>query len=242
MLPEFADEEFSAALDEVVGEFLADVDWHRPPVDLIELARRADIVVAVDTQLASRARTVRLAATPSASSASILLRPEPRAERRQWAVAHELGEQLAERVFMRLAVTPGEAAPGAREHVANLLAGRLLLPIDWFECDARSCGWDLFALKSRYATASHELIARRLLDLAPPVIISVFDQQQLTWRKSNLPGRPPPLLPAEQACLRQVRALGSVVAVAAGATGVQGWPIHEPGWQREILRTDCEEA
>ncbi|MEA1952135.1 MAG: ImmA/IrrE family metallo-endopeptidase, partial [Planctomycetota bacterium] len=73
---------------------------------------------------------------------SILLRPDPRAERRQWAVAHEIGEHVAWRVFGRLGVDPREAGPDSRESVANQLAGRLLLPGEWFEADAVACGWD----------------------------------------------------------------------------------------------------
>ena len=104
------------------------------------------------------------------SRATILLRPEPRFERRQWAVAHEIGEHVACRVFALWGVDPRETQANAREHVANNLAGRLLLPTAWFAADAVACGWDLLGLKARYRTASHELIARRMLECRPPVI------------------------------------------------------------------------
>ncbi len=83
----------------------------------------------------------------------------------QWAIAHELGECERHRVFEFLQVDPREAPPAAREAVANHLASRILLPREAFSADATACGWDLPELKSRYTTASHELIARRMLDL-----------------------------------------------------------------------------
>ena len=77
------------------------------------------------------------------SHGSILLRPDPRPERLQWAVAHEIGESCAYQVFERLAVDPHEAPPGSREMVSNQLAARLLLPREWFGDDARRLAWDL---------------------------------------------------------------------------------------------------
>jgi hypothetical protein len=242
MLPEVALEEFSAALDQVVADFLATAECDAPPVNAIALARRLGIDVAFDARLAGRARTAQVAATARSAQPSILIRPEPRAERRQWAVAHEIGEQLAQSVFAALGISPEEAGEAARERVANLLASRLLLPTSWFAPDARHWDCDLFALKRRYATASHELIARRLLDLAAPVILSVFDQDRLTWRKSNVAGRVPPLSAAELECLRDVRSKEAAVDESLGNARVQGWPIHEPGWRREILRMEIEET
>ena len=95
----------------------------------------------------------------------------------------------------------GSRAP-AREEVANRLAGRLLLPTAWFLADAASGGWDLLALKSQYATASHELIARRMLECPPPVIVTIFDHRAVSFRRSNVPGQVPPPSAAEMACWR----------------------------------------
>ena len=39
--------------------------------------------------------------------------------------------------------------------------------------------------KQRYATASHELIARRMLDFEPWIVITIFDNGRLTFRRSN---------------------------------------------------------
>src|SRR5690606_9215708 len=117
----------------------------------------------------------------------IMLAPEPRAERQHWSVAHEIGEHLAETACRRMGVAANDLPPNGREQIANLLANRLLLPSEWFFPDARELAWDLLALKRIYSTASHELIARRMLDGTDHAIASVYDHGQLTWRRSNLP-------------------------------------------------------
>jgi len=86
---------------------------------------------------------------------------EPRLERRQWAVAHEVGESIAQRVFVRMGVSFVDIPPAGRERVANHLASCLLLPRDWLISDGEAVEWDLTELKKIYSTASHELIARR---------------------------------------------------------------------------------
>ncbi|MBL9122680.1 MAG: ImmA/IrrE family metallo-endopeptidase [Planctomycetaceae bacterium] len=241
MFPHLTQEEFADCLDAVVGEFLAAADWEAPPVDALELARRAGIALAIDSRLAGRARTVRLRSGTAGGQASILLRPEPRSERRQWAVAHEIGEQLARHVFAAGDVTPAETSEAAREQVANLLAARLLLPTAWYERDARGCGWDLFELKRSYSTASHELLARRMLDCAPLVIISLFDQGQLAWRKSNAGGRTPSLTAAERSARDEAHGTLTTATRESPWGGVVAWPIHEPEWKREILRAELPE-
>ena len=241
MLPDLAREEFAVCLDEVVTGFLAETDWEQPPVDALKLARTAGMAVAIDSRLLGRARTVRLQPGEEAQQASIMLRPEQRAERRQWAVAHEIGEQLAYRVFAELGVMTAEADVAARERVANLLASRLLLPSSWCERHAGDCHWDLFELKAIFTTASHELIARRMLDFESPVLVTLFDQSQVTWRRSNVTGRVPTLMPGELDCWREARETGRAVDRMQDFGNVQAWPIHEPGWQREILRTEVPE-
>ncbi len=116
-------------------------------------------------------------------------------------MAHEIGELFADRVFDELGVDPREAPSGARETVANQLAGRLLLPREWFGEAGAECGWDLFELKERFATASHELIARRMLDFPPSIGITIFDNGRRTFRRGNLPNRMPPLVPLERSGL-----------------------------------------
>ncbi len=243
MLPEYTREELASGMDRVVDEVLGTAHVEGPPVDAFLVARALGITVALDDRQQGRARYVRLSDRRLQNGRpTILLRPEPRPEREQWAVAHEIGEHVACRVFTQWGVDPCETPPNAREAVANDLAGRLLLPTGWFVADAAACAWDLTALKSRYRTASHELIARRMLEFRPPVIISVFDHSRISWRKSNLPGHAPGPSKAELDCWRAVHRGNRPLEQSEGPRVIRGWPIHEDGWKREILRTEIDEC
>jgi hypothetical protein len=241
MLAELTQEELAAGLDCVVEEILEEAGVFEPPVDALAIARTLGVAVALDDRQEGRARYVRLGERWSGRPrATILLRPEPRFERRHWAVAHEIGEHIAHRVFARWGADPADSPANAREQAANSLASRLLLPTKWFAADAGACDWDLFALKGRYGTASHELIARRMLEFPPVVVVSVFDQGRISFRRGNVPGRVPPL-PVEMECWRKVHEHCRPQRTRGDFCQVQGWPIHEEGWEREILRTELLE-
>lgn len=239
MLAELTPEEFSDTLDAVADDVLALLPARDAPIDALRLARALGLAVAWDQRQSGRGRIARLAGrSGSRTQGSILLRPEPRRERLQWAIAHEVGELCAYRVFERLAVDPREAPPAAREAVANRLASRLLLPRDLFQRDGRATGWDLFELKARYDTASHELIARRMLDFGTSVIITIFDHGRRTFRRGNLAFRLPPPAELERIAWRAAHEQALATVEEDFARRVQAWPVHEPGWKREILRTE----
>lgn len=242
MLPEIACEELGMVLDMTVLEILAEAGWEGPPVDAFAVAQALRITVALDDGQAGRARLVRLADYRGRGShAAVFLRSDPRPERRQWAVAHELGECYAWRVYQALGVDPVEAPVGSRETVANHLASRLLLPSAWLADDGRACDWDLRELKNRYATASHELIARRMLEFSPPVIVTIVDQGRPSLRRSNVRGRVPGLSSLELECWRHAHRANEPHESQESLRRARAWPVHEPEWKREILRTDLED-
>jgi hypothetical protein len=143
-------------------------------------------------------------------------------------------------------VRPESEPPNARELVANHLASCLLLPGQWFAADGSALDWDLFELKGRYATASHELIVRRMLEMRTPVVITVCDLGRISWRRSNASGRPPRMLPQELAAWRESHVTGLPCSAkldpsTSGLESVRCWPIHEPDWKREILRSEITE-
>lgn len=241
MLPELALDEYAGVLDDLVVELLAACEVRRPPVDALRLAQRLGITVAYDAQQPQRARYLRLAdGDAQAAQPSILIRPDERPERRQWAIAHEIGEHVAHEVFARLGADPSSAPLDAREQVANALAGRLLVPTVWFKEFGRSVGWDLPLLKERFMTASHELLARRMLDGAEPLVVSLFDQGRLTWRRATGGGRVPPLTAIERQCWGFAHDKARSRTARSGALRVQAWPVHEPGWKREVVRAEVD--
>ncbi len=250
MWPEISAEEWTAVLDETAREVLAECGWSEPPVDALAVAARQGMVVAMDNQQTGRARCVRLpslgrplagvarSVEPAQSGGQplILLREDPRPERQHWAVAHEIGEHVSHRVFAALSIDPREVA-GARERVANQLAARILLPREPFEQAYRESGGCLRTLKARFSTASHELIAKRMLDVAAGLIVAVFDQGKLAWRRSNVPGRLPPWQREEQATWQRCHQTGQTAEACTPRHSITAWAIHESPWQREIVRT-----
>ena len=228
-------EDWRSACDAVVDELLGAAKVAAPPVDVLAITSRLAWPVVFDAEQAGRARMQRLDGRPT-----LFVRPDERAERLQWAVAHEIGEATAARVCMMAGVTPDEVTPRQREEIANQVAQRLLIPSAWFRAALQSEGDDLFALKRRFATASHELIAWRWLELADPVIVSVFDHGELSRRRCNFAPRAPAMSGEESACATEARQSGATSRRTwSGGTAI-AWPVHEPAWQREILRTTIE--
>ena len=242
MLTEIPPEQYAAALDTCAEEVLQEAQIEEPPVDAIRVAHRLRLQVASDTAMDVRARFVRLGGV---GEGTILLGDDPRPERRQWAVAHEIGEFVAHRVVELLRVDLADLPPSGREAIANRLASCLLLPRAWFADDGQAAEWDLPTLKEIYRTASHELIARRMLEMSSPVIVTLFDLGRPQWRRSNVLRRPPRLTPAEektwQTTFKDARATTHDGGdLPEGIDSVRCWPVHEPGWRREILRTGLE--
>ena len=229
--------EVAEAIDRQVESILQQADIFAPPVDALSVAKCLDMELAWDNKLVGRARFVRLQRRRHVSAGNaILLRPEPRGERRHWAVAHEIGESIACHVFSDLGIDPTGAGETAREQIANLFASRLLLPTAWFHTEATTCEWDLLELKSCFATASHEIIARRMIDFEPQIVVTICDQGAVTFRRGNTGSVPPPMLEMERACQQAVHHSGQPYSDASDDLVVQGWPVREEGWRREILR------
>jgi len=248
MLSEIPVDQFAAALDACAADVLWEASVAEPPIDATLVAERIGLVVAHNHALAARGRLVELADPRGGGTGqgTIVVGPAERPERLQWAVAHEIGESVAHRVFAALGVRPEEAPEDAREQVANHLASCLLLPRDWFAADGPPLNWDLVALKERYATASHELIARRMLEMPPPIVVTLCDLGRFRWRRSNAGGRPPRLLPEETNVWRAAHESGKPASATfdpttTGLESVRCWPIHENDWKREIVRTAIAE-
>jgi predicted transcriptional regulator len=232
MTDDLTREEVVGVLDREVESLLRAAGVEGPPVDAIALAQRhLKILVCLDRRQPQRGRAQR-----SAGQRQIFLRPEPTEERHQWTVAHEIGEHLKVTFLQRLGLEPGQTRAMAGESLANLFAYRLLVPSCWFTADAPASDYDVLALKQRYRTASHEVIAWRLLDLPEPCIITIVDNGHVSRRRSN--GWPVRrhLEPVEEQCQRYVHHYSRPRVVCQAGWTVQGWPVHQADWKREILR------
>ena len=229
-------EEVTETVDRAVAELLGAAGVTTPPVDAIQLAQRhLGMVVCLDRGQRQRGRAQR-----ALGRKQIFLRPEPSEERHQWTVAHEIGEHLKADLLSRLGVAPERTRAMSGESLANLFAHRLLVPTAWLRGDAAAADYDLLELKDRYKTASHEVIAWRLLDLPSPCVITVVDNGHVHRRRSNAWRVRRELHPAEAECQRYVHTFGRPRAVRADGWDVRGWPVHQPDWKREILRSVVE--
>jgi Zn-dependent peptidase ImmA (M78 family) len=226
-------EDVTAIVDRMVEELLEAAGIAQPPVDTIALAQQhLGMVVALDQRQPQRGRAQR-----TLGKKQIYLKPEPREERHQWTVAHEIGEHLKSELLERLGIEPTQARAMAGESLANLFAYRLLVPNCWFALDAKALDFDLLALKKRYATSSHEVIAWRFLDLADPCVVTIIDNERIHRRRSNAWPTRRELLPIEERCWRQVTERGEPQVMRDGEWTVTVWPVHQLDWKREILRS-----
>lgn len=237
VLPEFA-AQISAELDDFSRAILERACITGSPGDMLLLAQRLGMEVIIDEEETHRARCVRLR-QGTQSRWLLLLRREIRPERLQWAAAHELGEVLAIEAITHFGWDLGEIQPTGREWLANEIAKRLLLPFPQFILDGREVAWDLIRLKERYPHASHEVIARRILDAPIPVVITIFDNGELYWRKSNASAAPPPVTSPERSCWIAVHQTGQAMYYEDHEQSIGCWAIHEDGWRREIMRTQA---
>jgi Zn-dependent peptidase ImmA (M78 family) len=229
-------EDVVAAVDRMVEDLLEAAGIEAPPVDAILLAQRhLGVTICLDRRQPQRGRAQR-----AGGRKQIFLRPEPREERHQWTVAHEIGEHLKPALLHRLEIAPEQTKAMMGESLANLFAYRLLVPACWFADDAHDCDYDVLELKKRYHTSSHEVIAWRLLDLPQPCIISIIDNEHLHRRRSNAWPVRKQLEPPEEQCQRYVHYYSRPRRVQENGWTVQGWPVHQVDWKREILRSVVE--
>jgi Zn-dependent peptidase ImmA (M78 family) len=237
MLDNMPREDMVAAVDRMIEELLDSAQVAEPPVDAIALAQRhLGMAVVLDQRQPQRGRAQR-----ALGKKQIYLKPEPREERHQWTVAHEIGEHLKSELLERLGIAPSEARAMAGESLANLFAYRLLVPTRWFAADAKALEYDLLGLKKRYATSSHEVLAWRFLDLPAPCVVTILDNDHISRRRSNAWPTKRALLPVEERCWRYVTEHGTPKVVRDGEWTVTGWPVHELDWKREILRSVRDE-
>ena len=226
-------EDVTRIVDEMVDELLDGAGVREPPIDVIVIAQsHLNMALVLDQRQPQRGRAQR-----ALGKKQIYLRPEPREERHQWTVAHEIGEHLKSEVLARLHIAPQEARAMAGESLANLFAYRLLVPTRWFAVDAKALDYDVLQLKQRYATSSHEVIAWRLLDLPASCVMTIIDNEHIHRRRSNGEPIKRALLPIEERCWKRTNETGVTHRERDGAWSVACWPVHELDWKREILRS-----
>jgi Zn-dependent peptidase ImmA (M78 family) len=237
MSEDLSREDVHHTIDQAVEELLTAANVTAPPVDAIALAQgHLGMLICLDRRQPQRGRAQR-----AAGRKQIFLRPEPSEERHQWTVAHEIGEHFKPQLLQRLGIPPEQTRMMMGESLANLFAHHLLVPTAWFADDVKLHDYDVLELKQKYHTASHEVLAWRMLDLPAPCIITVVDNDHIHRRRSNAWHVRKELEEAEKQCQRYVNYYSRPRVVRANGWTVQGWPVHQSDWKREILRSVVDE-
>lgn len=223
------------SLDEFVVDLLDRLEVSRPPVDPLAIAKRLGVQVQRNREQSERGRLRK-----RHPHCVIVVRPEPRWERTCWTLAHELGELLMPELLDWMQLS--EIEHREREWIANEFAQRLLVPTAWLRDKGIAPPYDLFRLKNQYATASHEVVSLQLLSLERPLIVTVFDGNQMTRRRCNLQCRPPKLLSFERKAQQQAIRSSRPHLVHHEGVAAHAWPVHEPDWKREIVLTSFDSS
>jgi Zn-dependent peptidase ImmA (M78 family) len=226
-------EEVRAVIDQAVEDLLQAAGVEAPPVDALVIGQRQlGMAVCLErgSQKPGRGRR-------AAGKKQVFLRPEASPEGQQWTVAHAIGEHLKDDLLRRLGIPPEQQRVLSGESLPNLFAHHLLVPTSWLADEARSCDHDVLELKERFRTASHEVVAWRMLDLSTPCIITIMDNDAIQRRRSNTWRVRRELSDPERQCQRYVNEYSRPHMVREQGWTVQGWPVHSADWKREILRS-----
>jgi hypothetical protein len=229
MVEELSREEMVEAVDRTVTELLLAAKVVTPPIDAVVLARKHLVLPENPKRRPGQRKQADSFTTASP-------------EQQQWEAALQIGDHLKTELLRRLGIDPNQPRPMMGESPSKLLAEHLLLPVVWFAKDALRVGFDVLSLKESYGTASHELIAWRMLDLSEPCIITLIDNDHVQRRRSNAWPVRKELAPPEQQCQQYVSHYSRPRVVRADGWTVQGWPVHRSDWKREILRSVVESA
>ena len=217
----------AALAEREAGALLERVGIIGPPVDAYLVASKLGLTIHIDPLLKTRGYSL----TRWDLGTIIVGSKNPnKSERKQFTVAHEIGEMSLK----------GRVEEDHLEEASNLMAVNLLLPRGWFKRDAEAYDFDLLKLKKTYSTASHELIAFRMLEFRP-MIITIFDNGRLYRRKSSYSFSIKSSYPLERQCLKDVTTRGKETFLKDERMSVLGWPVFREDWKRVILRTALEE-
>ncbi len=233
--PNEPNDDLWSAVDAAVSRLLDRMRILAPPVDAAQLRVRFGFKLR-EPRRGSRAarRFVRDRHEPGKASCR---------QESQVAAAACIGNHLAGDILARVRISE-ESLAEARAQIAKSFVARLLMPTDWFREDVRSLGCDVFRLHARYHTATEEAVAWRLLDMELPCVVTVFDNDHIVDRRTNVPiaGLSGELDRAELAAQAYAHHYSRARVEYSSRITARAWPLHRADWRREIVvaRLDCE--
>ena len=238
MLPELTQNDFATVLDGVARDLLDQLDLSAPPVDALCVAQALGLAVAWDAGsragekscgcagMGRRRRKARfccgLIRAASGCSGPSRTRSARRGPGRCSIAWRSIRAKRRRRPASRWPITsPAGCCCRATGSSGRAAAG--LGPVG-----ARA------ALRHGQPRADRPADAR----LRHPITITIFDHGRRTFRRGNF-GRPvAPLTAVEQIAWLAAHDRGGAAEESNHVCRAQAWPIHEPDWKREILRTE----
>jgi len=165
----------------------------------------------------------------------VMLDEKLQPERINWAYCHELAHHLLKHAHYQ---PLDDAELQEQENDANKLAAELLLPEDEFAPHSQQT---LSELKSIFAHASYEVIARRRLHFYSG-LLTIYDNNKMTARISpDGWNQPPGLCPTEKLALDQCYRDRAEVTLRMDGLAVEATFIDEGrGVERVILFAEPE--
>lgn len=190
------------------------------PVDLFDLAR-------------DHGFEIRFSSEASLCGNVIHVDQSQRPERQRRHVGHELAHALLEDAGL----DPED------ERAADYLAAAMALPWSEFRRDVRLVGRNPWLLKERHPLASHEAIARRIIEVCDPGVLWVWDlgpgPRDENLYKIISPGWRWPLrdpTPIERSAMQGALDAGGKPSEPIG--GILAWAVVEPPRRRVLCLSD----
>ena len=241
-MSEFSAEELFDAIDREVLDVLERHNLDGPPVDAEALAQdEFDLLVREATDEDQAPQPGRFGPRPARRPGfrEVVIRPEATDQARQLICAKACAREIVPRVFTRLKAPFDRDNRSANAQVVGFIMPRLLLPTRWFRRDARKLQFHVLELRDIYATATYEMVAQRLLDIADddPVVVAVADDGSVVYRKANQ-GSPGRTLTAAEDKARRI-AEETQEPAKARLAGWTSWayPVPDGPYHRIILRS-----
>lgn len=205
-----------SALEGAILRTLREAGIEKPPVEVERVLRFLDlddICWCSDQQV----KQVALIHSEKKGKYRILAPTNYPAERLPFTLAHECVEYIA----LREGLKP--------EHwKINQSAAELLLPTAWVRQCISDEGFDLFALRRRFSTASLETCALKLLGLSPfPCFLTVADRKGMRRRSYSRKSLERPISDVEEETLTEAFSGIDIVERTGGGLRCRAFPAPD---------------
>ncbi len=243
-MTDFTQDDLLDAVDRAVRETLERSGQRVPPVDAVALAERVFGFQIEEVEPDEEAPPARYGDPPKRKprANTLVFQYDQTDESRNTLAARAIAKRLVPTILERLGVVIGTENRSALTPLNGLIVPRLLLPTRNFGADARRAGYDVLTIKSIYPTAGFEAIVMRILDVDDePCVMTIVDDGNIVFRRSNRFSVGRKLTPAEESCIEQMADHPAATRGRSEGWRAWGWPTPGVPFRRIILRAVPDE-